>query len=206
MGVILGVMREKKYTRAEVKLSELVYDELGRVSQKILHSGGETIDYSYNIRNWTKSITSNRFSQTLYYQDALDGKPVYYNGNISAIKWGTGATQDKKYHFSYDGLNRMTEAIYSPGHLFDERITSYDKHGNILTMDRCGWIQEYNDEEPIQGDIDNLQMVYQGNQLISAHDNIEDWEERMNNDFYDVSDENQQTEYHYDANGNQYAD
>ena len=196
----------KLNTRAEVKLSELVYDELGRVSQKILHSGGETIDYSYNIRNWTKSITSNRFSQTLYYQDALDGKPVYYNGNISAIKWGTGATQDKKYHFSYDGLNRMIEAIYSPDHLFDERITSYDKHGNILTMDRCGWIQEYNDEEPIQGDIDNLQMAYQGNQLISALDNIADWEERMNNDFYDVSDENQPIEYLYDANGNQYAD
>ena len=196
----------KLNTRAEVKLSELVYDELGRVSQKILHSGGETIDYTYNIRNWTKSITSNRFSQTLYYQDALDGKPVYYNGNISAIKWGTGATQDKKYYFSYDGLNRMTYAAYSPDNIFDEKVDQYDKHGNILSLKRSGWVQDWSNEEPILGYVDYMTMTYNGNQLKNADDMVEEIFNQSPNDFYNVWDENIETEYLYDANGNQYAD
>ena len=36
------------------------YDELGRLNKKTL-SNVDTINYSYNIRSWTKSIKSNDF-------------------------------------------------------------------------------------------------------------------------------------------------
>ena len=61
----------------EVILSELVYDELGRVSKKKLLNESsaftQTIDYKYNIRNWLKSISSQSFKETLYYNDPMLG-------------------------------------------------------------------------------------------------------------------------------------
>lgn len=45
--------------------------------------------YAYNIRSWTKSITSPLFTQTLYYNDVYGGSTKQYNGNIGAMSWKT---------------------------------------------------------------------------------------------------------------------
>ena len=72
-----------------ILLDSMTYDELGRVSKKILHGGIQTINYTYNIRNWLKSTSSEKFTETLYYQDGVDATPCY-NGNISLSIFGTG--------------------------------------------------------------------------------------------------------------------
>ena len=78
----------------------------------------------------------------------------------------------KGYTFSYDGLSRLTDAIYGEGlslaqnwNRFNEQVTGYDKNGNILGLLRCG--------ETSTGDyglIDNLNLVYEGNHLSSRLD------------------------------------
>lgn len=82
--------RHKLNMQAEFVLDSMRYDEPGRLSTKILHGGIQTINYTYNVRGWLKSISSPNFNETLYYQDKLNGQPSYYNGNISATTFGTG--------------------------------------------------------------------------------------------------------------------
>lgn len=201
--------RHKINTQNEIYLDSIQYDELGRMSKKILNGGGEAIDYTYNIRNWTKSITSPRFSETMYYQDALDGKSVYYNGNISAVKWGQGSTQNQKYYYTYDGLNRMKKATYWPDETYNEEITQYDKNGNILALNRNGYVHDWESEFPVYtGTVDDLGFDYNGNQLRNVWDNVNDQDilNATTNDFRNGYDENISEYYLYDANGNQYAD
>ena len=113
----------------------------------------------------------------MFYQDALDGKPACYNGNISAVRWGTGSTQNQKYYYSYDGLNRLKKAQYAPDELFNEEITNYDKNGNILGIKRNGYVHDFDVELPVYpGPIDDIGMSYNGNQLIKAWENLCDQE------------------------------
>jgi RHS repeat-associated core domain len=169
---LLNTYHKLNNRKDSVLLSSLTYDELGRVSNKSLHSGLESINYGYNIRGWIKSITSPKFAETLYYQDQLDGKPTCFNGNISAVKWGNAATQDKKYYFSYDNLNRLTNAVYSPYQIYSEQVTGYDKNGNILGITRTGWVFNRANNTVMPGLIDNLFLSYTGNQLTNINDAV----------------------------------
>jgi uncharacterized protein with ATP-grasp and redox domains len=56
--------------------------------------------------------------------------------------------------------------------------------------------------------IDDIGMVYEGNQLKDAWENLNDQElaNVSTNDFRDVYEENRTVKYLYDANGNQFAD
>ena len=201
--------RHKICTQTEVILDSMQYDALGRMTKKILNGGGEAIDYTYNIRNWTKSISSPRFSETMYYQDALDSKPVCYNGNISAVKWGAGITQDKKYYYTYDKLNRMKKATYWPDETYNEEITQYDKNGNILGLNRNGYVHDWESEFPVfTGPIDEMSFEYNGNQMRNVWDNLYDQDilNATTNDFRNGYAENTPDYYLYDKNGNQYAD
>ncbi|MBK5722955.1 hypothetical protein JGH11_18965 [Dysgonomonas sp. Marseille-P4677] len=75
--------------------------------------------YAYNVRSWTKSISSPVFNQTLYYNDKVtahsysDYQPAY-NGNISAMSWlcPTESTVLRMYNYTYDNLSRLTKADY----------------------------------------------------------------------------------------------
>ncbi|WP_194956224.1 hypothetical protein, partial [Bacteroides acidifaciens] len=56
------------------------------------------------------------FFQGLHYTDG-PGVPCY-NGNISSMQWTTGTTtsdSSRGYHFAYDGLNRLKNAVYGEG-------------------------------------------------------------------------------------------
>jgi len=80
---------------APVTLAKYTYDNIGRLSAKSQHitagatNSVETTSYTYNIRNWLKSINTaqSRFSETLYYDESNNGSLKYYNGNISAMNW-----------------------------------------------------------------------------------------------------------------------
>jgi RHS repeat-associated protein len=199
----------KQNTRTDsVNLCSIQYDELGRPIKKILHGGIQTIDYGYNIHNQLKSINSPLFGETLHYEDGQGGKPSYFNGNIGSVTWGAGTTQDKQYDFTYDGLNRMTQAWYSPDAKYSEEIGGYDKNGNINLLARGGCY----DNTPIGGGIEEGKLIdaiantYAGNQLIASQDGTENQSLVLSkNDFKD--DDNARTEeYLYDKNGNRIAD
>jgi len=196
-------IRHALNTEPVILLDSMTYDELGRVSKKILHGGIQTINYTYNIRNWLKSTSSEKFTETLYYQDSPYGGSCY-NGNISATTFGTGSYQT--YIFLYDQLNRLTNATNGiSGYGFGESVGSYDKNGNIQGIQREGYVYNYG-HNVVNGLIDNLTLTYNGNQLKSVSDAVDQTTVVTTNDFVDKSDAAYPTEYLYDANGNQYAD
>ncbi len=182
-------------------LSANEYDELCRLKKSILNNGKQSVEYAYNIRNWLTDIKSPLFTQTLHYNDGM-GVP-YYNGNISSMSWkADNASVHKGYKFSYDGLSRLTDAVYGEGtslsdnlNRFNEQVTDYDKNGNILGLLRYG--QTSSDS---YGLVDNLHLVYDGNQLESVSDNVTLSAAPSGMEFKDNAD--LATEYVYDANGN----
>ena len=191
---------------APVILVDNVYDEIGRLKteKRTGHSKLRT-DYTYNLRSWTKGINDPLFHQTLNYQESIDGTTPCYNGNISSMTWksgGSAATNEMGYRFTYDGLSRMKDAIYGEANTlsinhnrFNEQITGYDKMGNILGLLRYGQTSATG-----YGLVDNLNLVYNGNQLQSVDDHAPNSVYGNGMEFKDNA--NQPVEYGYDKNGN----
>ena len=176
------------------------YDALGRLTGK---NYGDKVseNLSYNIRGWLTGIGSQHFSQTLHYVDGV-GVPCY-NGNISSMTWHSGSEDGLRgYKFTYDGFSRLKDAIYGEGELlsnntnrFNEQVTGYDKSGNILGLLRYGQINAMS-----YGLVDNLNLVYNGDQLRSVNDNATDHVFGNGMEFKDGT--SKEIEYEYDANGN----
>lgn len=178
------------------------YDAIGRLASNS-RSGQANLktDYTYNVRSWLQSVGSPLFTQTLHYTDGT-GIPCY-NGNISSMTWKTSSDAEScGYKFEYDALNRLKNVVYGEGNLlsdntgrFNEQITGYDKMGNILGLLRYG--QTGTDS---YGLIDNLNLVYNGNQLQSVYDNATNSVFGNGMEFKDNA--NETVEYAYDKNGN----
>lgn len=210
-----------------VTLASNSYDSLGRLSLQALgsHANGE-VDYSYNVRGWTQSISSEHFSQTLYYEQPATGTTPCYNGNVSAMDWNAldamaAATPiSHRYTFDYDGLNRLTAAHYGTinsqstnGRVrFDgahnySATYEYDLNGNITSLTRKGVnsCMTVGDTAIWSfGDIDNLSLTYNGNQLKKVTDQCADLTYAGAMDFKDGA--NKTEEYLWDANGNMTRD
>ena len=149
-------------------LTANTYDNLGRLNGKSPHgSATNKLSYTYNLRGWLTSITGTRLTQNLYYNTG-SGSPLY-SGNISSMTWKSGTeTTLRGYKFSYDGLGRLLDAVYGEGstistnpNRFTEKITSYDRNGNILALQRHG-----KSSGTAYGVIDNLTFAYSGNRLV----------------------------------------
>ncbi|MES2416534.1 MAG: polymorphic toxin type 10 domain-containing protein [Bacteroidota bacterium] len=127
--------KENINSQGEVWLNKAVYNEIGQLKQKYLHSsdGGSTFlqntKYAYNERGWLKNSSSGQFNLKLGYDTLANPQ---YNGNISAQLWGAG--YGNKFLYTYDKLNRLTSGI-STGVAMSE-ILSYDAMGNIATLNR----------------------------------------------------------------------
>ena len=65
-----------------------------------------------------------------------------FNGNISEMNWKTSLdNQLRNYFYEYDGLNRLKSATSKAGMTlggYNENNITYDKNGNILTLNRTG--------------------------------------------------------------------
>lgn len=176
-------------TKEPVLLVNNTYDELGRLIQKKRHNDLDTEEFDYNIRNWTTRLKSGDFEENLYYNSNLPtGATACYNGNIAASSW-TYNTETYIYPYSYDQLNRLTNA--SGGNCNGNFETfSYDKQGNILEL------QRFKGYTPI----DFLTMTYNGNQLKSVTDQY------GSQNLYNVKEYNNKSnttdEFSYDVNGN----
>ncbi|MCZ8089033.1 RHS repeat-associated core domain-containing protein [Flavobacterium sp.] len=203
-------------------LADNTYNELGQlIGKKVGNTVGSTplqeVDYYYNIRGWLKSINdiaelgTDLFAFKLNYNEVenetnYEGKALY-NGNIAETYWRTGKDDVKrKYGYFYDDLNRLTNAVYqrpnSSGigvvtNAYNESLT-YDKNGNIISLQRNGDIEEI---APAL-EIDDLDYVYKANtnELIKVTDNLttspSGFNDRANNT----------EEYGYDAHGNMTRD
>lgn len=179
------------------------YDELGRFQTSKKNDQTDlTTTYTYNVRSWTKSISSPLFIQNLYYNEAYGGSDPQYNGNISAMDWTTTEDKNRGYAFAYDALSRLTAANYLESGMANNSYKtaySYDKHGNILTTERYG-----RTTSDTYGLIDSITMTYNGNQLLTANDAVPIISITESADFKNYSDES--TEYLYNANGAMYKD
>lgn len=182
-----------------ITLAENMYDELGRL--KTNKKGGVAnalSTYGYNIRSWTKSITSPLFTEILYYNDTYGGSTKQYNGNIGAMSWKLSSeTNTHGYAFTYDNLSRLTTSNYLVNGTANTNYKEayiYDKHGNIATLQRYG-----KTAASTYGLIDNLTMTYTGNQLLKADDAIATISLSESADFKNYS--SVATEYFYNANG-----
>ena len=176
------------------------YDDLGRLKKKYRHNSTDTEQFEYNLRNWATKITSGDFVENIYYSTNLPNNNFvpYYNGNISAVTWNyNGKTNGYLYY--YDRLNRMTSnySILNNYVQVDYQYfegVSYDKHGNIRSIDR------WHDTDII----DQVSFSHDGNQLKTANDT---W---SNSNLYGVKeykDRGSNSEkFTYDANGNMIRD
>lgn len=183
-----------------VVLSEIVYDEWDKMIEKKLHDSQYQIKYKYNIQDWLYSIQSDGFTQQLAYPDTDNGNNLNrcYNGNISSFKWEVVKESNlRNYHFYYDHLNRLVKAEYNDQLSLNYSTNySYDKHGNIQTMQRYGKI----DESGKYGIVDDLTYTYDGNQLKAVEDTGDDATYYNAFNFVDNS-KNLEAEYVYGANG-----
>src|SRR5690606_20076287 len=197
---------------------ENVYDELGSLIIKkvggIIGGPLQNVDYKYNIRGWLTNINNaeyhhvdtenDLFEMMLNYNEPggwINNK-VLYNGNINSVYTRTKTDNIfRGYGYHYDDLNRLILAqnlFYENGgwrigvtsdDSYNEELT-YDKNGNILTLNRTG--------ESIRGQgikIDELQYTYIGNQLQAVADATNHSE-----GFNDGN--NTGTDYFYDDLGN----
>ena len=106
-----------------------------------------------------------------------------FNGDITAMNWNANGSSHS-YAFTYDGVNRMLNAIHGTG-AYTEKVTEYDKNGNIK------FLQRYNSGSLV----DNLTYNYGGNQLTKVED-------ATGNSTGFTNGASTTNEYTYDANGN----
>ena len=132
-----------------IVMKTLEYDEVGRMKKVKLHNNTTSSEYDYNIRSWLTGITGSKFTQSLTYGNGT--------GNIRSMNWNANGS-NHSYAFTYDGANRLLDAIHGTG-AYTEKVTSYDKNGNILGLQRYG-----------NGLIDDLTYTYNGNQLTKVED------------------------------------
>jgi RHS repeat-associated protein len=124
-------------------ISQIVYDEIGQLQKKQLHSADsinfyQTVSYNYNERGWLLKSNAPLFEMQLQYNgSSIAGiAPVpQYNGNIASQSWGTNAAPNTSSTvYSYDNLNRLTAGNNLAG--YSENNITYDVMGNITGLNR----------------------------------------------------------------------
>ncbi|WP_271766760.1 DUF6443 domain-containing protein [Aquimarina algiphila] len=192
------------------------YDALGQLTQKDVGStstpliagdgtlsvveGLQTIDYTYNIRGWLKTINEGTTANGDLFGFKIDyneGTNPLYNGNISRTSWQTANDNiNRSYNYTYDALNRIITGISNDGNYNVSNI-SYDKMGNILSLNRTGHL---NEAATSFGVMDNLGYTYDtGNKLLKVTDTT-------NKSFGFKDGTNTNDDFTYDDNGNMIID
>ncbi|MDL2306382.1 hypothetical protein LJC72_13795 [Bacteroides sp. OttesenSCG-928-D19] len=154
----LDTLKHKLNAGPVATLANNTYDNLGRLKKNSRNGQPSLADnYAYNIRSWITRISGTQFTEDLTYE---------FNGNIATMQWNTNS-QTRKYTYSYDALSRLILAAYTGANTTDKNNTSYsyDKHGNIETLQRYG-----KTTASAYGLVDNLTMSYVGNQLTNVAD------------------------------------
>jgi RHS repeat-associated protein len=192
--------------KKDITLSASRYDGIGHLKSKYLHStvSGvfvEQLDQCFTPRGFLskvsgKSTSGDNFGFELKYSNPSSAA-AQHNGNISEMTWRQGTGGWVGYKFAYDGANRLITAEGLTGvsgladYAYHEKIGSYDKNGNIKSLERKAngvtW--------------DNLIYSYtDGNRLSKVTDSGSASEGFKNGSSGDGDD------YVYDGNGNTIQD
>ena len=142
------------------------YDDLGRVTSRS-YGNGTTETQQYNIQGWATTLSakrgqSNIYTQTLHYYNPTKGTAALYSGNISEWSSQQASQQQETYGFTYDLQGRLTQSNRYSGtgtsaqSSYTERGITYDRNGNILTLQRYASALQ-----------DNYTYTYNGNRLTS---------------------------------------
>ncbi len=95
-------------------LQSFTYDDFGQVISNSRKGTGGDMTYEYDkLHGWlTRMSAGCGFEQKLYRESgALNNR---FNGSISAMTWRmTDSGKTRRYDYTYDELNRLTEAVYS---------------------------------------------------------------------------------------------
>ena len=174
------------------------YNSLGQLSSHALGEGLIETAYQYNIQGWTTHIDNNKFHQQLYYETHPYGGEESLTGNVCAMSWSSDGrdaggniapTIQRTYLYDYDRLDRLTSAQYvesEPRSDFTYQIIdtldystayTYDLNGNITSLRRKGLERrELADTYELWrfGEVDNVKMTYDGNQLRQINDATEE--------------------------------
>jgi len=194
----------------EVLLSENVYNELGELIDKKLHSEddgttfAQSVDYRYNIRGWLTKINDSDLSdgegdyfgmELGYNEDLGAGNTPLYNGNISAVKWSANFAGDQRlYNYQYDVMERLTAADYkaNKGTGWAEDIGRFDMSA---TFDLNGNLQQLTRYNGNPDPMDDLHYTYDGNNLLYIDDLGDHNKGFLEGNAYT-------DDFTYDANGN----
>ena len=201
-------------------LQSFTYDDFGRVVRNNRNGVNGDMTYKYdNLHGWLTNVKAGcGFEQNLYREKG--GQNPMYNGSISAMSWKSPSSDKiRRYDYTYDGLNRLNDAIYSEkgsgigmgmtaamnlipnntsqyfaNNLYTETV-EYDANSNITALQRYGML---NDKS--YGLIDDLTVEYNGNQRKSVED--ESNTKLTYSDAFDFVDGSSlSVEYMYNANG-----
>lgn len=187
----------------KVTLATYTYDELGRVASKSLHNGQFTQSYTYNIRNWLKSVSSPFFEEKLYYTEKEAGNVPQYCGNIGTMTWKAGEETERGYNFRYDRFGSLSRAYYRENGVASSHYDTqygYDQAGNLTWITRNGL---KNKEPELEfGEIDRLYLTYQGHLLKQVTDSAAVDTLSYPNNFNFVDGAHLEEEYVYDKSGN----
>ncbi|UPT71080.1 MAG: hypothetical protein M0D53_01290 [Flavobacterium sp. JAD_PAG50586_2] len=208
-------------------IAENSYDDLGQlISKKVGNTASsplQKVDYNYNIRGWLKNINNDSsdniilntsendlFSFKINYNTLQDNTNFsgtkMFNGNISQTYWRSVTDNNlRKYEYHYDGLSRLTDAIYSKPESIQPDVSTYneglkyDKNGNITYLRRYGGVDGVMPEQKI----DELDYFYDNNGLSNRLLKVTD-ATNSTSGFADGA--NSGNDYYYDNYGNMIAD
>ncbi len=132
---------------------------------------------------------------------SLTEKKASLNGNISSIIWRDSTqTASRGYKFTYDSMNRLTDAVYGEGSSlsenpdrYSERGMTYTKNGALTRLLRYG--RRNTDDF---GLIDSLVMTLDGNRVLSVSDGAGSL---VYENSFDFKSNGRSDVYEYDGNG-----
>ena len=207
----------------KVVLSENTYNKLGQLVNRSLHgASADIMGYAYNIRSWLTRIESPNLIlklnygysagggniASMFWKSGEEGRQKYtftYDGlgrmlNADHLILGQQDEDDDDWGVTTGLMSIQTgrqieETPLARENAFTERVTEYDKNGNILKLVRYGQTGANS-----YGVIDNLTMKLTGNQLNRVDDASTASAYGGGFEFKDAV--KQDNEYAYDANGN----
>lgn len=145
------------------------YNQNSQIASLKYNSQTNNTNYAYNNRNWCYQAGSNNF---LVWQ--LNFLP---NGNISHLLAGGSYNNnffdnsDFSINYTYDKANRLTHSSNSPSTFVHALSNTYDKDGNILTLNRSNngdnfnyqYITNTNKLRRVSGSTDQFTYDFNGN-------------------------------------------
>jgi RHS repeat-associated protein len=209
--------RTHQYGSTSITTGAYTYDDLGRLDSVSRYLDRTSVRYTYDLHGWLTNIHGHDhyhnqllFNEKLHYADG--SRTPYYNGNISCAKYTTpdypmGQGNQCVYEYTYDGMNRLTYALFGYGPInsnnatfsayFSESMT-YDANSNIKTLMRYGKMNNGN-----YNAIDVLDYTYNGgNRLYSIIDHGQNLVTEGAFDFKDdLINSSYAPEYWYNSNG-----